>query len=297
MIALLAAVAMMPAVSPPVIAGYLPSWKLGGYALSRLNPLTDVMLFSATLTGEGRLDTSDLSESALASLKTARKKQGFKLILCVGGWGRSDGFVATAASAAFRQQFCKDATAFCDKYSFDGIDLDWEHPANDAQAADYGTLIKALHDELAPKNRLVTAAVAGWQTMTPRAVKNLDRVNLMAYDHEGKHATLEDSKADVDKLKALGFAESRIVLGVPFYGRKLSKPDDAMAYSDIFAQFHPTANVDEIGGYYFNGPKMMKNKAAYAKTNGLAGVMIWEVTQDATGSASLLDALKRAMAP
>ena len=282
-------------ISPPVIAGYLPAWSIANYELARLKPATDVLYFSIQPNPDGTLDLSDIAAADLPRLRRAKEKYGFRLLICCGGWERSAGFYPMASHPEKRKRFVDNALAFCQVNQFDGIDLDWEHPANQAQADAYGELVRDLHARFSPTGRIVTAAIADWQPMSRTMVKNLDRVHVMSYDHEGRHATMADSKKDILHVRQMGFPSAKIVLGVPFYGRGLVDHGDEKSYADIMAAFSPPLSADEAGGYYFNGRDTIKAKADYAQAQGLAGVMIWEVTQDVTGPKSLLSTLRIAL--
>jgi GH18 family chitinase len=290
---LAAALALAPA--PTVLAGYLPAWQMETYDLKRLAPLTDVLYFSVQPTAEGRLDLRDIRMEDLPKLAAAKRRYGFRLLLCCGGWERSAGFMATASVPERRSRFVAEVDLFLAKYGFDGIDLDWEHPKDATEGQAYGDLIQALRKTLAPKKRLVTAAIASWQPMSKDAVRGLDRVHLMSYDHPQRHATMDLAKSDVAKLRAMGFEGSKIVLGLPLYGRNLKNWNDAKPYADIRTLFTPEPGLDEAGDYYYNGPTTVEAKAKYTQDERLAGLMVWEVTQDAPGVDSLLERMRVAL--
>lgn len=42
-------------------------------------------------------------------------------------------------------------------------------------------------------------------------------------------------------------------------------------------------------------PKTLESKVAHAKERGLGGIMVWEVSHDATGKGSLTAAIRRAL--
>lgn len=289
----LACSAMGPA--KPILAGYLPAWRMEEYELSRLAPLTDVLYFSIQPTPEGTLDLKDIRLEDLPKLRKAQLKHGFRLLISCGGWERSAGFMAMASVPGRRSRFVAEVDLFLAKHELDGIDLDWEHPKDPTEGKVYGELIRDLRKTLAPKKRIVTAAIASWQAMDPVAVKNLDRVHLMSYDHPGRHATLDLAKSDVAKLRAMGFPAEKIVLGIPLYGKNLRNADDAQSYAQIRALWKPDPSLDEAGGYYFNGPTTVEAKAAFVKKERLAGAMVWEVSQDATGVDSLLERIRNAL--
>lgn len=281
--------------SKPVLAGYLPAWRMGQYDLARLEPLTDVLYFSVQPTEDGRLDLKDIQMDDLPRLRKAKLRYGFRLLICCGGWERSAGFMAVASSPERRSRFVAEVDLFLAKHEIDGIDLDWEHPKDATEGKAYGELIRDLRKTLAPKKRIVTAAIASWQSMSPEAVKNLDRVHLMSYDHPNRHATMDLAKSDVAKLRAMGFPSEKIVLGLPFYGRNLRDSNDAKSYAELRTLYKPEPTMDEAGNYYFNGPTTVEAKAKYVKTEKLGGLMVWEVSQDALGIHSLLERMQKAL--
>jgi chitinase len=278
----------------PVVAGYLPAWRVDTFDLERLTGYTDVLYFSIQPTAQGTLDLEDIDIAHLPKLRLAKAQQGFRLLVSVGGWERSEGFAPTAGDPAKRQRFAQQALEFCQVYGFDGVDLDWEHPKNEAEGKAYGDLIQALKAEFAPKGLLVTAAIAGWQAMSDEAVAALDRVHLMAYDHEGQQATMQAAREDVRKLRAMGFPPHKIVLGVPFYGRHMEDRERTETFVQLLARYRMGPEVDVVEGYAFNGPRTMRAKGAYAKQEGLGGVMVWEVAQD-TPEGLLLGELRRGL--
>ena len=54
-----------------------------------------------------------------------------KTSLAVGGWNLGSApFTRMVATAASRQQFATSTVKFLRDHNFDGLDLDWEYPAN-----------------------------------------------------------------------------------------------------------------------------------------------------------------------
>ena len=211
----------------------------------------------------------------------------------MGGWGRSADFAKAAAADAGRQKFSAALVKFCQDNEFDGADLDWEHPANETEQRDYGLLLAAIRQAFEPHHLQLTIAVAGWQALTNEAIQAVDRVHLMAYDAKGRHSTFEFAEADVARLQKAGVPLARICLGVPFYGRGMKDSSKTLPYSDIVAKFRPAPDVDEVDGVYFNGPQTFERKTKLAQSKKLAGVMIWELGQDAPEGASLLQLIHR----
>ncbi|MFN3729289.1 MAG: glycoside hydrolase family 18 protein [Fimbriimonadaceae bacterium] len=281
---------------PPVVVGYLPSWR-SGIELRRLDALTDVVFFSIQPNADGTLNLKDISVSELERLASEKKEKKWRLWICVGGWERSSGFPAMTASDSARRRFVSDIVGFCQTYSLTGVDLDWEHPKNLEEETNYGRLMTDLRAALDKEGMLLTAAIAGWQKLPKEGAAALHWVNVMSYDHPGAHATFENSLDDLAKIRAMGFKDSQIVLGIPLYGRHRERRNDALPYRDLLARHGMKADVNEVEGYYFNGPEMVARKAELIKKESLAGAMVWEVGHDADPPNSLIAILREKLGP
>jgi chitinase len=270
------------------VAGYVPE-----YRIANLDPgvgaiLTDLICFSAEPSPSGELVRDRLKPDDIKKLRAVKDEHGVALSLCVGGWGRSNNFAAVAAQKTSRERFAEAATGFCLDNHFDGIDIDWEHPATQSEQRNYGKLLAALKQRFSARRLTLTIAVAGWQPLSAETIAAVDRIHLMAYDGPGRHSTFDFAVADVARLERAGVPRSKICLGLPFYGRDLKNPDRSLTYSEILAKYHPNPETDEVDGMYFNGVRTVERKVRYAMSTGLAGVMIWELGQDAPGQQSLL---------
>jgi len=145
-----------------------------------------------------------------------------------------------------------------------------------------------------PHRLWLTVAAAGWGKHLKRETfPFIDRIHVMAYDQGTPHAPFAGAVKDLRYWEAQGAPKAKLLLGLPFYGRNAQ--NTARTYSELVAQFKPTPDTDSAGGFRFNGPTTIRRKTHHAVLGGYGGVMIWELSQDATGKASLLDAVRTAL--
>lgn len=275
---LLPALALAQEPAPPVVVGYLPHYRAETWSPERIGPVTDLILFAIEPRADGSLDVSNITPRLLEKAQAARERNGCRLLVCCGGWGRSDGFSKATADEATRRKLVENLIAFCRKHELDGIDFDWEHPEGAAQRAAYTALIVETARAAAEDERIVTVAVAPWVDIGKEAYRAAARVHLMSYDHAFPQATLEKSRKDVERVIGYGCPREKIALGIPFYGRDEARR--AKTYAQLVDE-QTDASSDRIDGYAFNGPDTVRAKLAFARDAGLAGLMIWELGQDA----------------
>jgi GH18 family chitinase len=274
----------------PVIA-YLPDYRLAAIDPSVCSSLTDLIFFSIEPKPTGALDLAHLRPEAVTQLREWKQRYHLRLLVSLGGWTRSKGFGPMATDDKARGRFVQELTRLCRDNPFDGADFDWEHPANAAEEDAYAMLLTETKQAFQPHGLLLTVTLAAWQKLRKDGYEAVDRVHLMAYDHDGRHSTFEDSRADVDRLASQGVPRNKICLGVPFYGRNVTKPDQTMTYAEIINRYHPAPEVDEVDGMYFNGIQTIQQKTRYVRESHLGGLMIWELGQDTTDDTSLLRAI------
>ena len=273
------------------VIGYLPHYRAGAIDALPYELLTDLIFFSVEPRVDGSIDSSDAKPKTLRKLTTLAKSKGVKVHLCVGGWGKSKGFSKMAADPTARLAFVRNLTAFLQKHQLDGADVDWEHPKSKAEIENFQKLLVELKKAFAPHGFELSIAVAGWGTyLKPETIPSVDRILVMAYDQGTPHASFSGAKSDLEHWVKQGVPKSKLVLGLPFYGRNDKKK--AMTYDEIVRRFKPSSGSDLAGGYHFNGPATIRKKTAYAIQEGYGGVMIWELGQDAKGKASLLHAVQ-----
>lgn len=234
----------------------------------------------------------------------------------------SQGFSALCKSADAMKKFADDCKAFCQKYGIDGIDIDWEFPgmtfgSNVFDAAvdvdNYLTLMKQLRTTLGSSYLLtyagycqnVKTVAGGKKYIDVKAVDPyVDFVNIMTYDlteapnHQSalsKPSAYWDCKRSIEEYLNAGVPASKLVLGIPFYGRRDFNSGGSINYSDIIKMdknagyvidnWDEEGNVPYVtlnGKFYcgYDNPKSIGIKGQWAISQGMKGLMFWDYDGD-----------------
>nr|WP_242588415.1 RICIN domain-containing protein [Corallococcus macrosporus] len=273
------------------VVGYLPTWA-GDVNTLQYSKLSHINYAFALPTASGGLTGVSSSDARLRSLVTLAHAQGVKVLIAVGGWndGNDSGFEQMAANATARTAFVNNVVNFVNAAGLDGVDIDWEYPDPGTSGSNYALLMNQLGTAMHSRGKLLTAAVvANGYTGggVPASVFNdVDFLNIMAYDGGQPHSTYDLAVQSLNYWKGRGLPASKAVLGVPFYGRS---PSSYVGYSELVARDPQAPYKDNVGDVYYNGIATIQAKTQLGKQNG--GVMIWELSQDTSGSTSLLNAI------
>lgn len=192
-----------------VLICYYGGWSIyrpapGNFSLENFDAhLCTHLVFAFALLREDGNIYADADNTAMynAMKKLRGENKNLKLLLAIGGWTEgSKDFSAVAADEQRRDVFINSALAFLSQWEFDGIDIDWEFPADTAQggtAADKENLPKFLNalnyrlkneDPQGKITYLLSIACGTGYAVVEKGydVKevsaNVDYVNLMAYD-------------------------------------------------------------------------------------------------------------------
>ncbi|MFI9007786.1 glycosyl hydrolase family 18 protein [Actinosynnema sp. NPDC053489] len=273
--------------------GYLPSWA-GSVNAVQYTKLTHINYAFALPNSNGTLQAIP-DTGKLSSLVTLAHNNGVRVSLAIGGWndGNDSAFEALAANATSRTTFVNSAVNAVTQYNLDGIDIDWEYPDPGASAANFTALMGQLGTALHSRGKLLTAAVVSGggtaEGVQTAVFGQVDWLNIMAYDGGSPHANYDWSIAAANYWKSRGLPAAKTVLGVPFYSRPTY-----YTYSQLVALDPANANRDctTVSGVQqcYNGVPTIKRKTQWATANA-GGIMNWELSQDTTGSTSLVSAI------
>jgi len=203
-----------------------------------------------------------------------------------------------------RADFIDSLVKSVDELHLDGIDVDLEDKSINNN---YEAFIGGLSVALKQKGKLLTAAVATWESalFTDKALSYFDFLNVMTYDdtgpwrlnEPGPHSPYSMAITDLDFwTNKRHIPKEKINLGLPFYGYSfVPGTKHEFHYWEIVQQYPGAENADKATAspgdtVYYNGIPTIKKKTAFAMQNA-GGVMIWELLEDAAGTKSLLNAI------
>jgi len=236
---------------------------------------------------EGKDNTDSTKDGAILGSQ-------LRLLVTVGGAGRSDAFHKIANDKGLQKIFIQELKELCLKEKLDGIDYNWESPSNQIEMDYYTKLIEETYTVLHPMGLLVTVALHPNQYLS--SYDYVDRVHVMAYDMP--RALQFHARSDVVFKVLRSFAttgkcpKSKIVSGIPAYARHEVNPALVKTYSEIIdakqqkAQSSSSKLVKDLNtfsnmdGYLFDSPASVEKKVSFVKKNKMAGIFFWEIGQD-----------------
>jgi len=191
----------------------------------------------------------------------ALKAQGKKVFISIGGWNDSAGskYGTMVANPATRKEFIDSAVAFCVKYGFDGLGLDWEYPGcpqghcSTSHAADkknFAQLVEEAGAVFKQHNLGLSAAISPSSQIIdagldiPTLNKHLEWFSVMCFDYHGPWdmrtghiSPIYGYKGDghpnfnvnytINYLIDNGLSRDRLVMGMPLYGKSFTLSNQA----------------------------------------------------------------------
>src|SRR6187431_538248 len=285
------------------VIAYIPNWiDLNSFSNSiQYSKLTHINIAFENPDANGYLTFN----SGNTTIINAAHAQNVKVFVSLAGGAVSEGgairdnyfnLIKPGNRAAFIQKLYDYVVA----HNFDGIDVDLEGPAING---DYGGFVIDLAAKLHANGKQISAALSvgyGGANVPSSTFASFDWINIMAYDatgpwapgNPGPHSPYSMAVNQFNYWTGRGLPASKAIIGVPFYGYGFgAAANQGISYANIVAQYPGAENVDQVGNtIYYNGIPTIKQKATFANQNA-GGIMIWELSQDAVGSKSLLNAI------
>jgi chitinase len=273
------------------LVGFYPDYSAGGITNVAAASLSYAIYFSIKPPVDGNVSDeyiiNSIDAQRMIDMVEQGKPRGMGVLLCVGGAAESGNFPALAGNATARKKFASTLAAFCTANGLAGVDIDWEFPGAGG-AANFTALSKDLRAAFGSKLVLSTNVNGpDNSSYTAEAMQQYDWVQIMSYDNDwpigsGPHSTLGQAQTHLSNYaNKIGAAnKNKLVLGVPFYGKRSAAPQTA-TYRDILKDnpsLSPTA--DDAAGYNFNGTSTLAAKTNYVIEQGYGGIMIWNLVQD-----------------
>mmetsp|Transcript_11188 Transcript_11188/g.41015 ORF Transcript_11188/g.41015 Transcript_11188/m.41015 type:complete len:438 (-) Transcript_11188:61-1374(-) len=277
------------------VVAYVPDYRYGSMDWGGLAARTShVILFSIEVNRDGSLAALERFPSPylLTKVKEHARQHDTKLLVGVGGAGRSAPFVQMSQSAEARKRFAKQVVRLVEREELDGVDINWEAPSSPLEWKGLASLIALLRKNLDVRAKLLSMPIHIGQEkyLSDSTIASLDMIHLMAYDDlcrvvrrhpPCRHSTMELAGIWLNRLTSdSSLPLSKVTLGVPFYGRHVGTGADK-TYADIVRDNpHLFFDVDDVDDTYFNGVETVAKKVELARSKGLLGVMVWEAGQD-----------------
>lgn len=288
------------------VIGYLPGSRVDT-ATIQFGLLTHINFAFAIPAKTGGGLAALRNSDKLKALVAKAHANNVKVFISIGGWGIGDGggedsrFHVLAADPEERDYFVTKTMELVRRFDLDGVDVDWEYPdIENRSAEDNVLLMRQLGDSLHAANKKLTAAVVHYGNQGEGTLDEIfeivDWLNLMAYDDDKgqpvPHSPYSLAEKSIDYwVKERGLPPHKAVLGLPFYGKP--RRQNLSRYKDLLAAGADPLK-DEFDSVYYNGIETIQRKTKLAMTEGLSGVMIWEISQDVHDDNSLLKAINDA---
>ena len=282
------------------VIGYLPYYRFSWLNDIEFERLTHVNIAFANPDSLGNLSVEDVN---IAPAVTKAHQKGCKVFISLAGGYLTPTHEANwnnLALPANRPAFIQKIVQYVQVNNLDGVDIDLEWQYVESW---YSPFVLELKSALAPLGIPLTAALPGsyrYPQITASALAAYDWINMMVYDlrgpwdptNPGQHSPYDWSVDCIDYWQNQGVPAQKLTLGVPFYGYDFGvNPVVAFNYRGIVNQDSANAFVDNVDEKWWNGLPTIQAKTELA-LDEVAGIMIWEIGQDAFGANSQYSLLR-----
>jgi spore germination protein YaaH len=246
------------------VFGFLPYWEVSDSSTTLdWDVLSTVAYFSVGADKNGNLMKLDpdgttttgwggWTSSKMTSIINAAHQRGTRVVLTISCFAWTTGQKATQStllgSATARANLAKQVAAAVRDRGADGVNLDFE-PIVSGYADEFTALVRSVRAELdaiAPGYQLTfdtTGYIGNYPLEAATAPGGADAIFIMGYDYRGSSASTAGSISplsgpvydltDTVNAYAARVSPSKLILGVPYYGRAWSTNGDALHAPNI----------------------------------------------------------------
>jgi GH18 family chitinase len=234
--------------------GTWTSWA-GKIDFSKMTHLN--LAFFAATSGNDWKSVDGQSDSDIKAVVDKAHAAGVKVLASLGGGGTDTTVSNQYKNPANDDMLVSNLDAFLKRLNLDGADIDIEKESTADVGPNYGTFVAKVIAKLHPEGKLVTAAVAQYLQgyMPDDTLLSFDFVNIMIYS-----SNMGDYTSALNFYVGKGMAKTKLTLGL----------------------------ISESGQH----TSVATTKTLTTMSKSWGGAMLWDLAEDATGSASVYKAMQ-----
>lgn len=189
-------------------------------------------------------------------------------------------------SQTARQKFADNVKNLLETYRFDGVDLDFEWPANNESAFNtYNQTVIAVRNTIGYDYTFSVSLHPVSYKMSLEAASYLDFISIQAYGPSPERFPMSQFKTDMQAIVTWGFPKEKIVMGIPFYGVTKDGTKSTEAYWNFIQENLVTSTSQSEVTYkdkvfIYDGVDAIREKTQYTMEQGMAGMMSWDLATD-----------------
>ena len=300
------------------VVGYYPYWSQYSQFYPkdiRYNTVTNIHYASLTPAEDGSLAFADENDAEnFKTLVQMAKDNGVKLVISVGGAEAEGSLKAIASSADALKKFVENVNDWLSENGGDGIEVDWQN-LTEEDSGDFAKLLDALNDGL--DGKILTATVypgVGMAAYKAETLNKLSYVDVFMADQmtEESESLVPNQSANsvkeaLDAVAEAGVNKDLLVPVIYLYGKSFtgakglgtshqgtgSGNEGYLSYAELMGKFDTPdykvtfdedskseVAVSETESIVFMGIPSVKAVAEQVKEDGMAGVAVYDLSQD-----------------
>jgi GH18 family chitinase len=300
------------------VVGYYPYWSQYSQFYPkdiRYNTVTNIHYASLMPAEDGSIAFADENDAEnFKTLVQMAKDNGVKLIISVGGSEAEGSLKAIASSEDALKKFVENINAWLSEKGGDGIELDWQN-LTEEDSGDFAKLLEALKDGLGDKILATTVYPGvGMSAYKADVLNKLSYVDVFMADQmtEESESLVPNQSANsvkeaLDAVAGAGVNKDLLVPVIYLYGKSFtgakglgtshqgtgSGNEGYLSYAELMGKFDTPdykvtfdegskseVAVSETESIVFMGIPSVKAVAEQVKSDGMAGVAVYDLSQD-----------------